>query len=75
MNSNKRLHLRTLFECGLIKRNRWMMGLAFILVIETAYSDKDFRIEFNKVIGLNIERQCIIILTKEATLFIYVQVN
>jgi len=34
-----------------------------ILVIETEYSDKDFRIEFNKIVELNIERKCIIILT------------
>jgi hypothetical protein len=34
-----------------------------ILIIETDYSDKDFRVEFNKVKGLSIERKCIVILT------------
>ena len=34
-----------------------------VLVIETTYSDKDFRIEFDKVKSLSIERKSIIILT------------
>jgi putative salt-induced outer membrane protein YdiY len=34
-----------------------------ILNLKTTYSDKDFRIEFNKVKGLTIERKCLIILT------------
>ena len=34
-----------------------------ILVIETPYSDKDFRIEFNKVSELFVERKCFILLT------------
>lgn len=34
-----------------------------ILVLETSYSDKDFKIEFNKVKGLIIQRKCLIILT------------
>jgi len=34
-----------------------------ILTMETSYSDKDFKIEFNKVVELNISRKCIINLT------------
>lgn len=34
-----------------------------ILILKTTYSDKDFRIEFNKVKGLNIQPKCLIILT------------
>ena len=34
-----------------------------VLIIETDYSDNDFKVEFNKVTGLIIERKCIIILT------------
>jgi len=34
-----------------------------ILILETSYSDVDFKIEFNKVKGLIIERKCHIILT------------
>jgi putative salt-induced outer membrane protein YdiY len=34
-----------------------------IMIVETSYSDEDFKIEFNKVIELQIERNCFIILT------------
>jgi len=34
-----------------------------ILTMETSYSDKDFKIEFNKVVELKIDRKCIINLT------------
>lgn len=34
-----------------------------ILILETSYSDEDFKIEFNKVKGLIIQRKCLIILT------------
>lgn len=34
-----------------------------ILTMETSYSDKDFKIEFNKVVSLSINRKCIINLT------------
>ncbi|MDX5584921.1 MAG: DUF481 domain-containing protein [Aureibaculum sp.] len=36
-----------------------------ILTIETSYSDKDFKIEFNKVEALSISRKCIITLTND----------
>ncbi len=35
-----------------------------VLTIETSYSDKDFKVEFNKVRGLFIQRKCNIILTE-----------
>jgi putative salt-induced outer membrane protein YdiY len=35
-----------------------------VLTIETSYSDKDFKVEFNKVRGLIIQRKSIIILTE-----------
>lgn len=35
-----------------------------ILIMETSYSDEDFKIEFNKVRSLVIQRKCIIILTE-----------
>ena len=35
-----------------------------ILVIETSYSDEDFRIEFNKVKAISVQRKCIIGLTQ-----------
>ena len=34
-----------------------------VLILETSYSDEDFKIEFNKVKGLIIQRKCLIILT------------
>jgi len=34
------------------------------LIIETAYSDEDFKVEFNKVSGLIIQRKCIIVFTE-----------
>lgn len=34
-----------------------------VLTMETSFSDSDFKIEFNKVVGLNIQRKCIIVLT------------
>lgn len=34
-----------------------------VLTIETNYSDSDFKIELDKVIGLNMQRKCLIILT------------
>jgi len=46
-----------------------------ILIIETAYSDKDFRIEFNKVNGLNIERKCLILLTNGRRRFGNIRTN
>lgn len=46
-----------------------------ILVIETEYSDKDFRIEYNKLVGLSIERKCIIILTNGRRRFGYIKTN
>jgi len=38
---------------------------AGILTIKTSYSDKDFRVEFNKVKALSISRKCIITLTND----------
>lgn len=35
-----------------------------ILIIETIYSDEDFKIEFNKVKALIIQRKCLIVLTE-----------
>jgi len=46
-----------------------------ILVIETEYSDKDFRVEYNKIVGLNIERKCIIILTNGRRRFGFIKTN
>ncbi len=40
-----------------------------ILTIETSYSDKDFKIEFNKVSELIIQRKCFILLTEGRRLF------
>ncbi len=34
-----------------------------VLIIETVYSDKDFRIEFNKLTSIFIERKCLVLLT------------
>lgn len=34
-----------------------------ILVLETSYSDEDFKIEFNQVKGLIIQRKCLVVLT------------
>ncbi|WP_052172348.1 DUF481 domain-containing protein [Psychroserpens jangbogonensis] len=34
-----------------------------ILIMETSYSDKDFRIEFNKIESIVIQRKCLVILT------------
>ena len=34
-----------------------------VLILETSYSDEDFKIEFNKVKGLIIQRKCLIVLT------------
>lgn len=36
-----------------------------ILTIETAYSEKDFKIEFNKLEAINISRKCILTLTND----------
>jgi hypothetical protein len=36
-----------------------------ILTIETSYSDKDFKIEFNKIDALSISRKCIMTLTND----------
>ena len=46
-----------------------------ILIIETEYSDKDFRVEFNKVKGINIERKCLIILTNGRRRFGNIRTN
>jgi putative salt-induced outer membrane protein YdiY len=35
-----------------------------VLVMETSYSDKDFKIEFNKIESIVIQRKCLILLTK-----------
>lgn len=43
--------------------------IAGVLTLETAYSDKDFKIEFNKVRELKIQRKCIIILTRNRRRF------
>jgi putative salt-induced outer membrane protein YdiY len=34
-----------------------------VLVLKTSYSDKDFKIEFNEVKGLTIQKKCLVILT------------
>ncbi len=34
-----------------------------VLTLKTSYSDKDFKIEFNKVNGLFIQRKCLVLLT------------
>ena len=34
-----------------------------VLTIETSYSDQDFKIEFNKVKGMTIQRKCLLVLT------------
>jgi hypothetical protein len=36
-----------------------------ILTMETPYSDKDFRIEFNKIVSLSTSRKCIVTLTND----------
>jgi len=46
-----------------------------ILTIETDYSDKDFKIEFNKVSELVIERRCLVIFTNDRRRFGYVKSN
>lgn len=40
-----------------------------VLTVETSYSDKDFKIEFNKIVGLIISRKCIITLTNDRRFF------
>lgn len=35
-----------------------------VLIMETSYSDEDFKIEFNKIESLIIQRKCLVILTK-----------
>lgn len=40
-----------------------------ILTVETSYSDSDFKIEFDQVKKLTIQRKCLIILTKGKRLF------
>ncbi len=37
---------------------------AGVLVMETSYSDSDFKIEFDKVVKLNVERRYVVILTQ-----------
>lgn len=46
-----------------------------VLKIETAYSDKDFNIEFNKVNGLIIQRKCVVVLTNNRRYFGYIKSN
>ena len=46
-----------------------------VLKMETAYSDKDFMIEYNKVNKLSIQRKCVIILTDDRRRFGYVKSN
>ncbi|WP_162182469.1 DUF481 domain-containing protein [Lacinutrix jangbogonensis] len=46
-----------------------------VLAIETAYSDTDFKIEFNKVNKLVIQRKCLIILTKARRRFGFIKSN
>ena len=53
-----------------LKNNDTLVGeikslSAGILTIKTSYSDKDFRVEFNKVKALSISRKCIITLTND----------
>tara|TARA_R100001369_G_scaffold10707_5_gene23906 strand:+ start:23805 stop:24899 length:1095 start_codon:yes stop_codon:yes gene_type:complete len=44
-----------------------------VLKIETAYSDKDFNIEFNKVKRLVIQRKCLVVLTGNRRRFGYIK--
>jgi len=44
-----------------------------VLKIETAYSDKDFSIEFNKVKKLVIQRKCLVLLTDNRRRFGYIR--
>lgn len=46
-----------------------------VLTIETEYSDTDFKIEFNKVGQLVIQRKCLIILTDNRRRFGYIKSN
>lgn len=46
-----------------------------VLIIETAYSDKDFHVEFNKVKELILERKSIVILTEGRRRFGYIRTN
>ncbi|TDJ04970.1 MAG: DUF481 domain-containing protein [Deltaproteobacteria bacterium] len=63
-----------------LKNNAFLVGevKSFsqgILIIETDYSDKDFRVEFNKVKGLIIERKCLITLTNGRRRFGNIRTN
>jgi putative salt-induced outer membrane protein YdiY len=44
-----------------------------VLTIETAYSDEDFKVEFNKISELFIQRKCLIILTEGRRRFGYIR--
>ncbi len=46
-----------------------------ILTIETAYSDKDFNVEFNKVSQLIMQRRCLVILTDNRRRVGYIRSN
>jgi putative salt-induced outer membrane protein YdiY len=46
-----------------------------VLTLKTPYSDKDFRIEFDKVEALVIQTKCLIILTDDRRRFGYVKTN
>ncbi|MGK0323849.1 MAG: hypothetical protein ACJARX_001200 [Psychroserpens sp.] len=46
-----------------------------VLKIETAYSDKDFNIEFKKVTKLVIQRKCLVVLTDNRRRFGYIKSN
>lgn len=46
-----------------------------VLILKTSYSDKDFRIEFNKVKELIIQRKCLIFLTDERRRFGHIKTD
>lgn len=70
--------LMILFSCGIIYGQKDTLHLrsgeiligevksmaAGVLVMETSYSDSDFKIEFDKVVKLNVERRYSIVLTR-----------
>jgi len=63
-----------------LKNNDLLVGevksfVTGVLIIETSYSDKDFRVEFNKVSELVIQRKCNIILTDGRRRFGYIRTD
>lgn len=63
-----------------LKNNDFLVGeiklfAEGVLTIETSYSDQDFKIEFNKIKELAIQRKCLIVLTEGRRRFGHIRTN